>query len=355
MTVLNRTFQRVLLTAIALCGLAGASAVTQAAQCIAVPSSISMRCEGEDCMAGILWKSKENKAGYHPHIDWTSETPNDQFEVIVVDDTGRQVPWPYPLGQGLYLSMTGDFAVTVDGRQFDFPIIDPAHQFGYGPLANITTRPGTSFDFHFDGNKNTYRLYVMNLGGEDFEGQVVQHIPRLWLTVRGAGSNSGKSTFGSSSNKSGLVCGSGTISLVSPCSIQVEPTTITFDNMRSTGAANRLEQVKKSKVTVRCDSGEQHDVFMRINAAEIDSVNNEWARFKHKNRGAEFKGLALIHKINSRPANCDDGDIWGEAREFGKTKDSSVSGNIYWGLCRTESQTDVGDYSTTAVIYFWVD
>ena len=354
MTVFSRTFQRVLLAAVTLCGLAGVSPVAQAAKCTPVPQSINMHCEGKDCDAGIFWKSKENKSGYQPHINWTSDTPNDQFEVIVVDDTGNQVPWPYPLGQGLYLSMTGDFAVTVDGHQNDFPINDPAHQFGYGPLASFATKPGTKFDFHFTANKNSYRLYVMSLGGEDFEGQIVPRVPRLWLTVRGAGSNYGKSTFGSSSNKSGLVCGSGSISLVSPCSIQVDPTTITFDNMRSSGARG-LAQVRKSNVAIKCDSGKQHKVYMRVFPAKGDKHNKEWARFKHKNGGDDFQGLALIHKLNQRPANCDDGDIWGEDRELGKTSKSGMEGSIYWGLCRTDSRTDVGEYSTSAVIYFWVD
>lgn len=356
MTVLGQKFLSVLCSScIVFCTAASSFAVQ--AKCVRLPDELNMQCSGEECKAGILWKSSDDKTDgkYHPRIEWTGEVESNQFEVVVVDENGRQVSWPYPLGQGLFLSMKGNFLVEGAGGRADFSLSNPSHQYGYGPLATFATSHVRNATFDFHSSQGWYTLYIMNLSGEEFEGQMVPSIPRLWLTVRAVGENHGTSRLANQNAKDGIVCAGGAISLVSPCSIQVDPTTVTFENMRSVGAAKRLEQVASSRVTVKCNSGPKHNVYLRTWPAKVDAHNKEWARFKHKNGGADFKGLALIHKLNQRPANCDDGDIWGEAREFGKTKDSSVSGNIYWGLCRTESQTDVGDYSTTAVIYFWVD
>ena len=343
--------------AVALC-LTSAPAAVFAKNCVSIPNELTLRCTGEDCKAGILWRSDNEHQGegkYHPIIEWSSDTPASQFEVVVVDDTGRQVAWPYPLGQGLFLSMKGDFSVRDDyGAQVNFSINNPAHQFGYGPLATLTTQSVSQNRFKFDSSQGRYSLYIMRLGGEAFEGQMVPNVPRLWLTVRATGSNPGTYRLHNSNAKDGIVCESGSISLVSPCSLQVDPTTITFDNMRPRGSAKKLEQVKQSSVIVRCDSGESHNAYLRVWPAKIAAGNNTWANFKHKN-GTDFRGLALIHKINKRPQNCDDGDVWGDTSELGKTKDSVARGDIYWGLCRTLSTTDVGDYSTTAVVYFWVD
>ncbi len=358
MTTYEHTFKFVLGAAGVLLCLASFPFETMA-RCVKLPDTLDMRCEGEDCKSGILWKSSdENEEGkYHPRIQWKGDVEASQFEVVVVDENGQQVPWPYPLGQGLYLAMKGSFLVEGDkrsGGRAEFSIENPGHQYGYFPLATITTNPVDNAVFDFHSSQGWYTLYIMNLGGESFEGQMVPNIPRLWLTVRAAGSNPGKSTRSNQNASDGIVCSRGSIALVSPCSLQVDPTTITFNNMRSTGTANRLEQVKSSNVTISCDSGEKHNVYLRVWPAKISHANKTWARFSHNN-GRNFRGLALIHKLNKAPTSCDDGDVWGDAAEFGETKDSAYKGTIHWGLCRTAPKTDTGEYSTTAVVYFWVD
>ena len=358
MTFFHKSIRHLLFVSAAAFCLALVPLLTFAKNCVGLPSELNLRCEGEDCKAGILWKSTDDKkpeGKYHPIIEWTRETPASQFEIVVVDETGRQVAWPYPLGQGLFLSMTGTFAVQEDGGgRMDFSLNNPAHQYGYGALATLATQPTTHTNFQFDSSQGRYTLYIMNLGGENFEGQMVPSIPRLWLTVRAVGSDPGTYRLHNNNAKDGIVCSSDSISLVSPCSLQVDPTTIVFENMRPTGTARKLEQVKTSNVVVNCDSGESHNVYMRVWPAKISDGNNTWARFSHAN-GKAFRGLALIHKINKLPASCDDGDVWGETSEFGKTSGTSAKGSIYWGLCRTSSRTDVGEYSTSAVVYFWVD
>ena len=358
MTILNNKFKYLLGAACVILSLA-ATPFAATAKCVKLPDTLDMRCEGEDCKAGILWKSSDNneEGKYHPRIEWNGESAASQFEVVVVDENGQQVSWPYPLGQGLFLAMKGTFLVEGDnkaGGRAEFSIDNPSHQYGYSPLATFATNPVTNAVFDFHSSQGWYTLYIMNLGGENFEGQMVPNIPRLWLTVRAVGANHGTSKLANQNAKDGIVCSRGAISLVSPCSLQVDPTTITFNNMRSTGTANRLEQVKSSTVTIACDSGDKHDVYLRVWPANVSQANKTWARFKHQD-GRNFRGLALIHKLNKAPMSCDDGDIWGEAAEFGTTSNSSFKGTIHWGLCRTAPQTDTGEYSTTAVVYFWVD
>ena len=329
------------------------------AECIQIPSPLKLQCQGAECLNGILWKSDDNNAKYHPKIEWTSGSEgskSSQFEIVAVDQTGQQVPWPYPLGQGLYLSMTGSFAVSSSSSQVKFDITDPTFMAGYGPLATLSTASPVSHEiFTFDDNLNDYQLYIVNLGGEDYGAQTIQAPPRIWLTVRAIGSDHGEYKLQNQNTKDGLVCSSGSISITSPCQFEVNPTSITFDDMRATGSANRLAQVKHSNVTVTCGDQNSHKIYLRVTPAERNSYNERWANFKHAD-DSPFKGLALTYKLNERPQTCEDGDVWNQELEFGEAENGKTYNSpIFWGLCRTSNPTDVGDYSTTAIIYFWVD
>ena len=329
------------------------------AKCVQIPPELTIQCKGDECLNGIVWKSDENNAKYHPKIEWTSgseDSRSSQFEVIAVDQTGKQVPWPYPLGQGLYLSMTGSFAVSSSSSQVKFDISDPTFMAGYSPLATLSTASPVAHQiFTFDSSQNSYQLYIVNLGGEDYGAQTIQAPPRIWLTVRAVGPDHGEYKLQNQNAKDGLVCSSGSISITSPCQFEVNPTSITFDDMRASGSANHLAQVKHSNVTVTCGDQNNHKVFLRVTPAERNSSNERWANFKHADH-SPFKGLALTYKLNERPQTCEDGDVWNQELQFGEAKNGTTyESPIYWGLCRTSNPTDVGDYSTTAIIYFWVD
>ena len=174
MTVLGQKFLSVLCSScIVFCTAASSFAVQ--AKCVRLPDELNMQCSGEECKAGILWKSSDDKTDgkYHPRIEWTGEVESNQFEVVVVDENGRQVSWPYPLGQGLFLSMKGNFLVEGAGGRADFSLSNPSHQYGYGPLATFATSHVRNATFDFHSSQGWYTLYIMNLGGEEFEGQMV--------------------------------------------------------------------------------------------------------------------------------------------------------------------------------------
>ena len=63
------------------------------AKCIQIPSPLKLQCQGAECLNGILWKSDDNNAKYHPKIEWTSGSEgskSSQFEIVAVDQTRQQ-------------------------------------------------------------------------------------------------------------------------------------------------------------------------------------------------------------------------------------------------------------------------
>lgn len=343
------------------CGLTN---VASASQCVNLPERIDLSCKEGNCLNAIFWKSNPGEGNYHPNMTWSNNDGKeaDLFEVIVADESGKQLPWPYPLGEGLYLSMTGSFSGTAKakatGSSFQFELDDPTRQYGLGALATFPLASTSNASFNWDSNKGGYTMYIVNLGGNEISGkQHLNSLPKIYLVIR-AVNVAGKTEITNADSKTGLLCDSKSISITSPCSFQVEPTTIRFEEISSTGPLGLVKPVKESKIYVSCIDRSNHRTYLRVTPAVRDNANEKLARFKHTD-DRPFKGLALTYKVNREPQTCDDGDAWNQAQEFGKSsgkiEDKNQAGSIFWGLCRTSTPTDVGDYSTTAIIYFWVD
>ena len=346
-----------------------ASAFANPGQCVYLDDKINLSCMDGDCLNGIFWKSKEGQGNYHPTMAWTSRDGKEakSFEVIVADETGRQLTWPYPLGEGLYLSMTGSFSGTATAKgpevstSFDFKLDDPMRQYGHSPLARIELDSTPHATFHWDSNKGGYTMYIVNLGGNEISGrQYLNPLPNIYLIVRAVGVE-GRTELANANSKMGLVCGSKPISITSPCTFQVEPTSIRFKDIDSTGALGLVQPVEQSKIYVSCSDSLHHKTYLRVTPADRNTANEKLANFKHSlgRDGRPFKGLNLVYKVNKEPQTCDDGDIWNQAQKFEQATSASnakeEAGTIYWGLCRTSNPTDIGQYSTTAIVYFWVD
>lgn len=323
------------------------------AECGNLPDSIDYSCKNCD-FPGAVWKLSNDHKTYNPEFLWQGEA-SDQFELIVVDGNMNQVPWPYPLGQGLYVAITGTFKITgPNDQKFEVQISDPSQQFGMSSIADfLLPEKVTEGRFVFD-DSSFFALYIMSTGVGDVDGEITPPPTDLQFRIRS------KKTKGDITDDEGnlnLVCTSSSISVESPCSIMADPTVIAFKDLKATGSnLSRPEDIQRTNVSVMCDKKANRNIYLRIYPANLPSDGSNIALFNHVDSGELFKGLGLIYKLHNEPLSCDGGDRWQESILLGSNEESNpVKGTIYWGLCRTSERADTGAYETTAIIRFWVD
>lgn len=325
------------------------------AECVKLPESIDFNCK--DCIfPGAVWTSSNTVKEYGLGLQWIGEASN-QFDIIVADNNLSQVQWPYPLGQGLYLAMTGTFKIIEEksGEVFTFSITEPTQQFGKSPLATIPLRQAiTEGTFRFVKDESRFSVYIMDSGSGEVDGPLTPPPTNLRMYIR---SSHTKGEVVRDIGTIPFVCTTSNISVDTPCSIMADPTVITFKDLKATGSnLSRPEDVKHTNVSISCDKNTKREVYLRIFPANPPTDGTNIALFNHVDSGQVFDGLGLIYKLNQKPSSCDGGDKWQESILLGDSGDSNlVTGTIYWGLCRTSERADTGAYTTTAIIRFWVD
>ncbi len=323
------------------------------AECGQLPDSIDYSCKNCD-FPGAVWKLSNEHKKYNPVFVWQGEASS-QFELIVVDSNLNQVTWPYPIGQGLYVAITGTFRVKgPNGEDFTISITDPSQQFGRSSIGDLTlSREITEGQFTFE-DSSFFALYIMSSGSGDVEGVITPPPTDLQFRIR---SKNTKGQIVDDEGNLNLVCTSTNISVETPCSIMADPTVITFKDLKATGSnLSHPEDVKHTNVSISCDKNTKREVYLRIFPANPPTDGTNIALFNHVDSGQVFDGLGLIYKLNQELSSCDGGDKWQESILLGDSGDSNpVTGTIYWGLCRTSERADTGAYTTTAIIRFWVD
>ena len=84
------------------------------AACAKLPDEIKGDDRVESSIADIVWENNNRSVEYKPTVQWISDgQAASQFQVIVVDGNGKEVSWPYPLGQGLFLGVTTDPTISI--------------------------------------------------------------------------------------------------------------------------------------------------------------------------------------------------------------------------------------------------
>ena len=338
------------------------------AECSEFPTEpIDFQCS-ECTLPQAIWELANHHKHYNGQIRWSSDTPTQDFEVVVVNGSSEnQVPWPFPLGQGLYATVQGNtnndgdkdavpyFEVSCEGcmaSPVSFLQNNPTHQYGTAPLVAFRTdTPVTEATFRI---RSTHAFYIMSTGEGEFEDADIQPPARLSMIVRAQNHNLVENV---DIRDGAFVCADGPISIHTPCSITANPPTIEFGDLPPTSSdPNRLEKTDHSLVTVDCKQDHELDVHLKVIPANPPQDETNIATFTHPD-GRPFHGLGLIYKMNEPPKDCESGDAWGESIDIGTTsKDRrSISKEIHWGLCRTDFSADTGEFETTATIWFWVD
>lgn len=142
-----------------------------------------------------------------------------------------------------------------------------------------------------------------------------------------------------------------------PCTIDADPLIVDFGSHHPRDVSdNPIKPNRPTMVTISCGDKVKRSVYLRVFPAIPPRKPNNYATLVHTDSNQPFKGLGLIYKYGEELRSCDQGQAWGESFLFGKThKDSTLSGPIWWGLCRAPDTLDMGEFRTTATIQFWVD
>lgn len=330
------------------------------AGCAKLPDEIKGDDQVESSIADIVWENNNRSVEYEPTVQWISDgQAASQFQVIVVDGNGKEVSWPYPLGQGLFLGVTTDPTISIvatEGSDDEGQVVGSYSMdlnLPTDPLPSFSVqKPITSGKFSFVGR---FYAFIYTTTGSFEDGPLNPPPTDLYLAVKPVQGSPGQ--VSRARGNWDFICTTDSMKITTSCSLHVEPTSIFFDDMQASGTQGTLEQVKQSQVQISCDSGGVKEVNLRLFPAKPPVDGSNRASFVHVDSGSDFNGLGLIYKINSRPTNCDDGcDPWQQSVLLGDPRESNpVIGTIYWGLCRTAPIADTGSYTTTAVIRLWVD
>ena len=317
--------------------------------------------------AGVIWAAANGDKHFNPTLHWRAKKPTQTIHFVLADNaTGQPISsWPYPLGRGLYVGMTGTFTATVSGEGFSsFAVsrtysqpMQAADMTSLGPsLFSVTLpRPGTKADIEFD-SKN-FRLYLVCPGGGCDYSQAFSFPKRIRLIAN----HDDETDY---DGNSGFVCSQSKIAVESHCTLSASPMNIVFRDLSSRGAPGVLEETKTTQVTVTCRSGAEvskREAHIRVYPERIDANDPALARFTDQN-GRTFQGIGLVYNLNARPA-CTGSTarlLWNSTQTLGDWKSSGggqlSAGTIYWGLCRVpDRRRDTGQYGTTATVSFWVD
>ena len=316
---------------------------------------------------GVIWSGANKDKTFDPTIEWESDTPTQSIHFVMIDDaTGAPIStWPYFLGRGLYVGLTGTFTATVSSNDFSsFSVsktystpMQAAEVTPHGPSLFSVTLPQPTSKANFKFSSQGFSIYLICPSGNCDYAQPFIFPKRIRLVA-----NLNEETTYDGNN--GLVCSEKPITITSHCTLSATPMNITFRDLTVNGTVGVLEETKTTEVTVTCRSGadvSQKPANIRIYPEHIDDGDPALARFTGRD-GQIFHGIALVYNLNDRPA-CTGSDSrleWNTSQTLGEWEasgtDQTSSGTVYWGLCRIQdSRRDTGEYGTTATISFWVD
>lgn len=348
-------------------GLLALGAEEAAAECSRLPAESivleeALRDKFPFASAGVIWAMPANAKKFEPTLRLTAKKPQDRIDFVILDEaTRRPVPgWPYPLGGGLYVGLTGTITVSGSGvvrsRTYDLPM-DPAEITPNGPAILSVLLPKPAKSAAFDFSAKNLRIYLVCPGGGCDYAQSF-HFPKRVVI---AANSPWRTEY--DGNK-GFVCSDKPITIVSHCTLSASPSHIRFSDMPQRGAPGTLAQVASTQVSVVCRSGAGTSgklPYIRIYPERIDNADPRLARFTNE-QGGIFNGIGLVYNIDEKPL-CTGAEKrleWNKKAPLGQWRSTAgretAASTVYWGLFRVgDAKRDVGLYGTTATISFWVD
>lgn len=314
----------------------------------------------KDCdYPGAIWVGSNKKKNYDAEFDWNG-TAETMFKIVPFDENGNEVDWPYPIGSGYYVAIKSvsfffEDSVPAGCIMPDIPQMEPTQEFNKGWLATnaVIHCPAGITSGHFKLHVS-YALYLMNYNGVTFSDATLE-VPGLRFELRPV-----TQTKGSISGKKDdyFVCtDQPPIKVTSPCTIEAQPLIVNFGDHYPREISDKpIKPNKPTIVTISCGNKVKRNIHLTVSPANPPTGTNNYATLVHTDSNQPFNGLGLIYKFGKEPTSCDQGQAWGESFLFGDTgKDSTLSGPIWWGLCRAPGPLDMGEFRTTATIQFWVD
>lgn len=324
---------------------------------------------------GVLWQGSplSNAASDYlfDYVPPTNARPNVLGLVIENESTGRPIATlPLPLGNGLAIGLTGTLEFQAFGRTYRWTNTDP-HSAGTTTMlpnteigAALTLGSAVSIPKR---SKPPYRLSLSHPSGLRAENLRVSLVctsrpcritgttftyPPLKLSV-----SSGLRGERTTEHPSSLyLTRGGTARISSSCTIEADPNTIHFGNIKAHKKAGALDLSRSSTISIACQNGSNAPVAISLDIPWLYSDSNQkFAAFRHDN-GDKFKGLGLVYAFDQDKLGCSGTTLdWRKRQSIGRLQDGQATQIIYWGLCQLENRTDSGRFSTTATVRFWVN